>query len=70
MAIVLFSCLTATAQTINLDKLPQPKRDSILIDIAKSAILKYTEGYDRGDIPTIKDLGPFRTKYKDEEQEK
>lgn len=65
LVIVLLSCLTATAQVKNLDKLPQSKRDSILIDIAKLTISRHSEGYYReGAIPTIKDLGIFKAKRK------
>ena len=51
-------CHAAQAQYKDIQKLPQPLRDSILIDVANKAIDKYSIGYLQPvRIPGIKDIG-------------
>ena len=51
-------CHAAQAQYKDIQKLPQPLRDSILIDVANKAIDKYSIGYlQPGKEPVIEDIG-------------
>lgn len=51
-------CHAAQAQYKDIQKLPQPLRDSILIDVANKAIDKYSIGYlQPGREPVIEDIG-------------
>ena len=51
-------CHAAQAQHKDIQKLPQPLRDSILIDVANKAIDKYSIGYlQPGREPVIEDIG-------------
>ena len=51
-------CHAAQAQYKDIQKLPQPLRDSILIDVANKAIDKYSIGYlQPGREPIIEDIG-------------
>ena len=51
-------CQAAQAQYKDIQKLPQPLRDSILIDVANKAIDKYSIGYlQPGREPVIEDIG-------------
>lgn len=43
--LLVFCASSLHAQQANLDKLPAARRDSMLIEIAKAAVLKYGPGY-------------------------
>lgn len=47
IAVLLLSVSQLSAQQINLELLPEAQRDSVLIEIAKKAILKYGPDYYR-----------------------
>lgn len=54
LSVALFICVTVFAQK-NLDKLPEAKRNEILIKTARKVIEKYGSDFDRGLPPIVKE---------------